>query len=314
VNTKIVFQSKRTTYGAFDKLRRYISEKYIIKKAKANINIYPQLAVFSFDYIGYQILLDGRYEGQELDVLANTLSRYAPAKFFSGVVLDIGANIGNHSLFFSRFFRRVWSFEPNPRTFDLLSLNTSTARNIEVFRIGLSNSVGPRMINFKLGNFGGASVNVDGNDERVTSIEVEFSTVDKILENLSTDVISLLKIDTEGHEYEVVTGAQETIRKYRPIVVFEQHIVDFETGSTKTIEFLRSNQYSRFGFTTKNLYPFFGELGTNNILIRFILKIIFGQRVSMLLTKNIKPAFYPFLVAFPDEFLFEPAEKSQLVK
>ena len=44
--------------------------------------------------------------------------------YFNGTVLDIGANIGNHSLFFSNYFYKVLSFEPHPKIFKVLAINT----------------------------------------------------------------------------------------------------------------------------------------------------------------------------------------------
>lgn len=305
IMSKLVYQSRRKNCAFLDRLMRFISEKYIIKKSRFYLEQYPQVATFAFDYIGYQILLDGRYENDELEVLVNALSQHAPTNYFDGTVLDVGANIGNHSIFFSSLFGRVLSFEPNPRTFELLKINTRVADNISSFGIGLSNCARQGAICFSRGNLGGGgtSVNIDEGNAALSFVEVSFSTVDKVINDLSQIPVSLIKIDTEGHEFEVVSGAQETIRRDQPVVVFEQHISDFSGVTTKTIELLRSCGYSKFGYISKDVYPFFGELKIENIFIKFVLKALFGQRSSMLVTDKVRPAFYSFLVAFPKGFL-----------
>ena len=80
------------------------------------------MAIFSFDHIGHKINLDGVYERNELDFLFEWLATHSP-DVFNGTAIDIGANIGNHSLYLSNYFEKVVSFEPHPRTFKLLEIN-----------------------------------------------------------------------------------------------------------------------------------------------------------------------------------------------
>ena len=61
---------------------------------------------------------------------------------FNSTMLDIGANIGNHSLFFSNYFAKCISFEPNPRTFSVLEINSRLVENIIPMNIGLSDKKG----------------------------------------------------------------------------------------------------------------------------------------------------------------------------
>lgn len=86
---------------------------------------YPNLAVFSRDHVGIRVQVDGLYEKPYLEFFIEWL------KFnFSGLALDVGANIGNHSVFFSKYFQKVMSFEPNPSTYHLLSYNATLGKNI----------------------------------------------------------------------------------------------------------------------------------------------------------------------------------------
>ena len=75
----------------------------------------------------------------ELSTLFAWFSARHP-EVFDGIAMDIGANIGNHALYFSDYFRWVHCFEPNPRTFKVLALNAELASNITCFNVGISDS------------------------------------------------------------------------------------------------------------------------------------------------------------------------------
>ena len=82
------------------------------------------MAVFAHDYIGASINQFGVFEGEELDILFDFLEPLH-SSFRAGTALDIGANIGNHSIYFADHFRTILAFEPNPTAFALLSFNTT---------------------------------------------------------------------------------------------------------------------------------------------------------------------------------------------
>lgn len=88
---------------------------------------HPQFAVFSSDLIGQGINLYGYWEYEELTALAQWLQAEGHT---GGTLLDVGANIGNHSVFLARHFDTVHAIEANPRTFALLALNATLAPNI----------------------------------------------------------------------------------------------------------------------------------------------------------------------------------------
>ena len=73
------------------------------KIARKNIKKFPQLAIFSFEDIGLIINLDGRYEDENLQLIEKFIkNNLLDSKLKTA--LDIGANIGNHSLFLSQYF------------------------------------------------------------------------------------------------------------------------------------------------------------------------------------------------------------------
>lgn len=146
-------------------------------------------------------------------------------------IIDCGANIGNHSLMFHKYFpeSNIYSFEPSSTNYELLLTNTKKIKNIHTFKTALSSKRGTLfMENPALWNRGSTAISESG--ELVQS---------SLLDDFGFDNISFMKIDVEGHEQELIRGSINTIVNHRPYIWIE----DF-TGQTKT--FLEE----KLGYTT----------------------------------------------------------------
>ena len=129
-----------------------------------------------------------------------------------GVALDIGANVGLWSRSLCQNFRTVIAFEPVAMFRECLELNVPSA-NIAVKPIALGDTNANVNMIITEGNTGHSHVDPksQGGD-----------TVMVTLDYLNYQKIDYIKIDCEGFEYRVLQGAQQTIRRCRPIVVIEQ--------------------------------------------------------------------------------------------
>lgn len=135
-------------------------------------------------------------------------------------IVDIGANIGNHSLFFAKYMEceKVISFEPICKNIELFKMNLEKYRNkCVLYETALSNEEGLKvMYNTDEKSYGGFSLNKeDKSFEIIRDFRVEK------LDNYDLTNITLMKIDVENHEKEVLEGAKETIKKNKPIIVLE---------------------------------------------------------------------------------------------
>jgi FkbM family methyltransferase len=149
----------------------------------------------------------------EPDVLERAAERHVPGT----TILDVGANLGNHTVFFAKVIgAKVHAFEPHRKAFELLQSNI--ARNGIVglvraadFAIGRAAGRGALEI-VAAGNLGQTRV------RRADSGEVEIRSID----DLRFDApIGLIKIDVEGGECDVLDGAEATIRRERPDLFIE---------------------------------------------------------------------------------------------
>ena len=260
----------------------------------------PQLAIFSFDHIGLKVNLDGKYESETLDLLdvfLRTNMKYCENK----VALDIGANIGNHSIFFSKFFKKVYSFEPNPKTFQLLKFNSTFAcstENIVCFDYGLSSRSDQLKFRVNETNIGGSRIinTLQQNNEKTITIRVEKTDDIQILSDLD---VALIKIDVEGHEGEVVRGAHNLIRKNKPLILFELSSTDVRNGTSDIVEELKKLDYKFFALKRK--FP-----DGNNFayrLMAYILRSMLGDKLSYLQIDQFERMHYDLVIAVPDSKL-----------
>lgn len=219
---------------------------------------------------------------------------------FDGVALDIGANIGNHSLYFSDYFKKVYSFEPNPRTHKVLLINAALASNIQCFEIGLSDVSKQALMDINPTNCGGATVTEVGSPQAQS---IRLQTLDAFNAEhvqLNREQIKLIKIDIEGHEYKALCGAEQIIRKDRPVILFEQHPHDFEAGRSRVIDLLRSYGYQKFAAVETQPRPPHGLGAFLGKVYAITGALLTGGTMSVVLKEKFNTGFYPFIIAIPD--------------
>jgi FkbM family methyltransferase len=270
-------------------------KRVVAARAKKHIaDARKQLVVFSFDYVANNINFDGVYERDALDSFFDWL-RTLGVDTRHAAAIDIGANIGNHSLYFSDHFENVYSFEPNPRTYQVLRLNAELAKNVHCWQIGLSDRNGSAAMRIPPHNIGGASIG-DKWEHSAQSIEVR--TLDSLLPDV--EKVRLIKVDVEGHEYQAISGSRKLIKAHRPIILFEQHLVDFRDGRSPVISLLQELGYENFAILKK--YPRVAGGYRMNVLAAPFLRLLLGESVRIKLVNHIQPDFYSFIIALPEWF------------
>lgn len=133
-----------------------------------------------------------------------------------GLFVDVGAHIGNHSVFMGLSGWRVVSFEPNPAAARLLrrNLDANGIRSAVVHGVGVGARAGrASLAQVEAANSGATRLSGLADDG-----SVEVIALDTL--GLAPDV---LKIDVEGWEQAVLAGATATIERSRPAIVIESH-------------------------------------------------------------------------------------------
>lgn len=195
--------------------------------------------------IGRSLHLWGEFSQKELDSIA-------PYILPGDTVLDVGAYIGTHSLFFSRLVEDigvVHAFEPQYYTYQLLQTNLALNFLLNVHShycvVGNSNHsievpvLDPR-ISENFGSFSLKSPKVDEIKKREVLPQI---TID----SLELSNCNFIKLDVEGMELEALKGAEKTIKTYSPTLLVENNHIH---RSEELMNYLISLDYKLYWLIT----------------------------------------------------------------
>ena len=158
--------------------------------------------------------------------------------------LDIGSNIGYFAFLENKLAGKkgtVIAIEPSPLIFEILKNNVKLQinSNIKIFSFACGNE--NREVNFCTSNSSNLSrienLEISHNDKTINVSKIEMKTIDSFLKNKELDRLDFVRFDTEGFEFKIYQGMQETIKKYKPMLCFEFHKTFL--GLEKTLEFLK---------------------------------------------------------------------------
>lgn len=195
------------------------------------------VTAFSHDHVGDKIARNGLYEKENLLLLLALLKKIA-----SPVVLDIGANIGNHTLAFATVASQVLAFEPLPAAYELLAQNVRANKldNVITFPFALSDTEEDATIYMvREGNVGASSF--DQRQDDVDAITVKKKVGDRVLAKTGIRKLDLIKLDVEAHEAFVLRGLRRTLEQHKPIITMEWN-------DPLTVERLNGSDELRFLF------------------------------------------------------------------
>ena len=147
------------------------------------------------------------------------------------IVFDAGANIGIFSILAAvkNPHATIYAFEPTPETYAALKENTKHYPNIKTFNCALGESEGeanlivdviPESNYLEDRNLGGGILRRTHHFFR--RIFSGVSVIMKTIDGMGTRV-DFLKMDTEGYEANILKGAAETIKKYKPTIVMSAY-------------------------------------------------------------------------------------------
>lgn len=156
-------------------------------------------------YAGYQaVLVEHMYWFEQLELSDHP------------VLVDAGANVGYVSMAFSNNFDNssVYALEPAQRIYKVLKKNVSGFKNIKPFCLGLGNS------NNKVDLYVDKKESAFSSVKHILSNEfdtekIQIKTLDMFCQEQKIEKIDILKIDVEGYELEVLTGAKNTLKKVK---------------------------------------------------------------------------------------------------
>jgi FkbM family methyltransferase len=162
------------------------------------------------------------------------------------VILDLGTQTGSFSVAAKYFPNTQWhSFEPDPYSYNILVKNLlfNEINNVSLYEEALSDKIEDSILNIHpplrgLNTLGKNIIRFPEYESIQHSLKT--NTIDNLFLNTKID---LIKMDTEGCEYNIIKGGLETIKKYKPKILLEC-----------------CGNLNQFDYTEKDLYNLIQEI------------------------------------------------------
>ena len=164
------------------------------------------------------------------------------------VFVDVGAHIGTYTIPIAKKvgeMGKVVSFEPHPKSIDLLERNIvlNQINNVVLIKHPVSDSI--KKVLFRLSKDPPTS-GIETDDKNESVIEMDAIDLDTALSEQKLTRIDWLKIDVEGKELDVLKGSKNILKKYSPKIIIEMFNKETIKESIKILE--------SEGYELKNLY------------------------------------------------------------
>lgn len=186
------------------------------------------------DYIFEKIKNNQTHDPIVADVLKEHLTK-------DSVCIDIGAYIGDQSVYLSSFCKKVYSFEPQHDIFLALCANLFLNQALNVFPY-------ERIAYYKNDRFSYASLDTTGNLAATAFIQDNQGPIIAVrVDEIVTEKVDFIKCDAQGGDLDALMGCQKIIDKFKPKILFER-----ETFMMK--EFYNRNWQNYINFFNANNY------------------------------------------------------------
>lgn len=162
------------------------------------------------EFMANEMKEDGSYQAGHLRAALGYVKDWS-------IAIDGGAHVGTWSKVLSRKFERVIAVEPSPDTHEALVANLEAfgCSNVETKAVAIGQA--PGFASMVLERRAAERKNTGGRQVRQGgSIPIE--TID----SWELPSLGLLKLDVEGYEASALRGAMQTLKRCRPIVIFEE--------------------------------------------------------------------------------------------
>ncbi len=215
---------------------KWVAFRSVIKnKVKDEIN--NQRIEYSLQGdIGRKLYLYGEFEKNELEICRRYIKK-------TSKIIDIGANVGLHTVFFSKLATEglVVSFEPQRSIFSILMENVRGLANVVPINLAISSD--PGVAEFYVASDDAYSSLKDTLRKSIVSkIKVMTLPFDSFF--YAFDSLDFVKIDVEGYEHEVLLSMKKTLEKHKPVLFVEIYAgSNSNLDPDKTVKFLKDLGY-----------------------------------------------------------------------
>jgi FkbM family methyltransferase len=158
-------------------------------------------------------------------------------------VIQAGGAMGVWPVELAKHFEQVYTFEPDVSNYECLTRNVEGINNIQYERVGLGAKNGKCKLLLPKSEHNNAGTYYT---MPVTESDLNGIT-QRALDTYNFNNVDFIQLDVEGREYEVLLGATDIIKTYKPVIMFEEKSLpqDAETGHVvgRTQKYLESLGY-----------------------------------------------------------------------
>ena len=181
-------------------------------------------------------------------------------------IFDVGAHNGQTSITYLNLFNEpeIYAFEPSPASFELLKTSVANYPGVKVFNTALGNITGevPFYVNRSSETNSLLATHSEGSNywddnvlDTIDTIKINATTVDEFVKNNGVEKIDILKIDTQGTEYQVIEGASRSIKQNKIKIIYLEIITMPTYQNQKHFDEILSLLRDK-GFRLYNLYNY----------------------------------------------------------
>ncbi len=163
-------------------------------------------------YVGQRVAVE-KYEPYETQLILRQLKK-------DGVVVDVGANIGYYTILMADKVKKIYAFEPDKISFEILKKNIAAnkLKNVTAINAAVGSKEEIKNLYKSKENLGDHKLYKTQKQEFLQKEAVEVIKLDNYLKD---EKIEMIKIDTQGWEPEVIEGAKNIIKKDSPVIFLE---------------------------------------------------------------------------------------------
>lgn len=204
--------------------------------------------VFPNDWTGMGMISNKLSEPHITKFLINELS---PDSIF----IDIGSNYGYHSIIASKFCKAVYSYEPQKIIYESqkISIADNSISNIYLYNYALGDEL--KLIKMMDIEYIGGGKEIHVGETSIDKCSLEIPNIGNIemhtLDSLIKSKVDIIKIDVQGFEKFVLSGATNTISLFEPYIIIE----------------IESHQLGKFGYDSKELFNIIKKLNYQIFLL-----------------------------------------------
>lgn len=226
----------------------------LVSRLVPNNYQYPVGSMRNFEYKGVNLSLDIHdyvshylyfgFKDRSHEVLMNLVRS-------GDTILDIGTNYGTTILQFGKLIGssgRAYGFEPDPVNFSICSENLSrnNLSNVSVENIGLGRKMGEvALVVDTESNRGCNRIGVPSTDKEWHKVVIW--NLDEWIEDRKVGKVDLIKIDVEGYEMEVLSGATRLLNEFAPTLFVElddSNLGQQGSSAKELVQFLEKHRFA----------------------------------------------------------------------